>query len=754
MDNYNNFQSLQIKVEFQYIGIKIDIYSNLNETTETIFKKFGEKMNKDINNIQFIYSGQNLNSNKFLFDIINSYDKERKIMTVIAYDYSDEKSNNNKNLIKANHVICPICKESANIYFENMKIKIVNCKYNHTSYLLFDQFKETQIIDESKIFCNKCNEKNKSNSYNRIMYKCNTCNINLCPLCHQNHDKNHNIINYEQQYYICEIHNRSYNSFCKNCKRDICVLCEAEHGQHMIISYSKLIPKIDLLNNAKNLVKKSVLEINKNIESIINKMKDMKKNYEIYSEIVENLVNNYKNNNINYRILKNLYDIENISKQTIYKDLNKANNNCVEFLSKISNIYEQINDNIFIENQNKLNKSLNSQQNYNNKFNNINQIQNNNFKNINNNINNSSLINISNLNKSNFNPNESLRQQNPNNSNYLFSTKGLKNIGSTCYMNAILQCFLHISELSIYFLDEYPKDQQLLLKINKQASTGDISRAFFNLVAGVNDEQSSIKNKDFSPSDFKRSLEIQNPKFKKFEENNLKDFILYLLQIMHKELNYYGNINKKLNNNPNQYNLYETYNHFISNYNTNNFSKISQLFYGTYKYTTTCNACKNELYYFQKFEFISFKTFYYYNNKFNILDGFKVNSIPNSQKFKCDYCKSFQQAETSCKIFEPPLKLLINIDYGKDKLYQPSTIEYEDEIDITNFVDFDYKQKIKYKIIGICSRLENGQYIAYCRHKEKDIWYSFNDSLCTECNKYDTYRGNPYLLIYERKFIN
>ena len=136
------------------------------------------------------------------------------------------------------------------------------------------------------------------------------------------------------------------------------------------------------------------------------------------------------------------------------------------------------------------------------------------------------------------------------------------------------------------------------------------------------------------------------------------------------------------------------------------------------------------------------------------MDGFKVNSIPNSQKFKCDYCKSFQQAETSCKIFEPPLKLLINIDYGKDKLYQPSTIEYEDEIDITNFVDFDYKQKIRYKIIGICSRLENGQYIAYCRHKEKDIWYSFNDSLCTECNKYDTYRGNPYLLIYERKFIN
>ena len=750
MDNNNNFQNTQITVEFQYIGLKIYIYSNLNETTETIFRKLGKKVNNDINKMQFIYAGQNLNSNKYLFEIINNYDKSRKIMTIIAYDNSDEKSKKD-NIIKANHVICPVCKESANIYFENMKIKIFNCKNSHTSTLLFNEFKETQIIDESKIICNICKENNKSNSYNKIMYLCNTCNINLCPLCHQNHDKNHNIINYEQKYYICEIHNRSYNSFCSNCKKDICVLCETEHGQHIINSYSKLIPKIDSLNNAKNSVNKLMLELNKNITSIINKMNIIKKNFEIYSEIVENLVNNYNNNNINYKILKNLYDIENISQQTIYQDYNKINNSCVEFLSKISNAYEKINDNIFNENQKKSNKLSNSQ----NNFNNINKIENNKFikVNNNNNLNNSFLININQENKSMINPQKIIK--NPNNSNYLFSIKGLKNIGSTYYMNAVLQCLLHISELAIYFIDEYPKDQQHLLKINKHISTGDISSAFYNLVVGVNGEQSSIKNKDFSPSDFKRTLEIQNPKFKKFEENNINDFILYLLEIMHKELNYYGDNNKKLNYNPNQNNIYETYNHFITNYNTNNFSKISLLFDGTYKNTITCDVCKKEVYSFQKLPSISFKTFYYYNIKFNILDGFKVNSRPNKlQKFFCNCCNTFRGGETTCKIFEPPMKLLINIDHGKDKLYQPSIIEFDDEIDITNFVDFDYKQKIRYRIIGICSLLENGQYIAYCKHKEIDIWFSFNDSLCEPCDKYDIYKGNPYLLIYERKFIN
>ena len=129
IDN-NDFQSNQIKIQFQYIGQNIDIYSNLNETAETIFKKFGEKIHKSVNNMQFLYAGQNLNFKNFLFEVINNYDKERKTMIVIVYDNDiDENLNEDKNKIMANHVVCPICKESARIYFENMTIKIANCKY-------------------------------------------------------------------------------------------------------------------------------------------------------------------------------------------------------------------------------------------------------------------------------------------------------------------------------------------------------------------------------------------------------------------------------------------------------------------------------------------------------------------------------------------------------------------------------------------------------------------------------------------------
>ena len=354
---------------------------------------------------------------------------------------------------------------------------------------------------------------------------------------------------------------------------------------------------------------------------------------------------------------------------------------------------------------------------------------------------------------------------------YIFPIKGLNNIGATCYMNATLQCLLHVNDLIVYFIDEYPKDHKSLLNINKDAPTGgDISRAFFNLVNGVCESEDMTKSRKlnpeksykgysfnylgfegpFSPDEFKRTLGVHNPKFRKFEECDSKDLILYLLQTMHKELNYFGNKNQESEHIPNKYDLLQAYSYFHSNYNNNNSSKISLLFFGTYMNTTKCNICKKILYNFQKFEFISFGMFNYNKHKFNLIDGFKDNSrtglLTGDNKFFCQFCNKKEEAETTCKIFEPPKYLLINIDYGKNKKYQPSSIEFDDIIDITQFVAFDYKQNIKYKILGVCTHYgysgRFGHYVAYCRNRENN-WYEFNDSMFSECSRSSINRGSP-----------
>ena len=148
----------------------------------------------------------------------------------------------------------------------------------------------------------------------------------------------------------------------------------------------------------------------------------------------------------------------------------------------------------------------------------------------------------------------------------------------------------------------------------------------------------------------------------------------------------------------------------------------------------------------------------YHKKRFNIYDGFKDNAsirqLTGENKFFCSVCNKLIEAETTCKIFEPPNKLLIYIDYGKNNKYQPSSVLFDDIIDITQFVDFDYKQKIKYRILSVCTNFvssgDKGHYVAFCINTKENKWYEFNDSSVSECSKNSIYRGNPYLLIYER----
>jgi ubiquitin C-terminal hydrolase len=364
-------------------------------------------------------------------------------------------------------------------------------------------------------------------------------------------------------------------------------------------------------------------------------------------------------------------------------------------------------------------------------------------------------------------------------------------------MNATLQCLLHVCELIAYFLNEYPNDSVNLKKKNDDVeSKGNISKAFYDLVKGViSDENEDDKKgkginmfnpktsmgakrtgifsfgglgifgrstspKAFSPDNFKKVLGYYNPQFRRFEANDSKDLILYLLQTMHEELNYYGDVvlSHNMLRQPNQYNRVETFLYFNNTYNMRNFSIISTIFYGTYENITFCKECKNYLYNFQKFEFISFGLSDYHRQSFNIYQGFKDNQkeaeLKGDNQFYCNHCRKLCNASLTCRIIQPPNKLLINLDYGKNKRYQPSRIDFDEIIDITELINFNFGCRIKYRIIGVCTHLgisgSFGHYIAYCRHRESGQWYNFNDSSCTKCNKSEIYGGSPYLLLYEK----
>ena len=70
-------------------------------------------------------------------------------------------------------------------------------------------------------------------------------------------------------YFKCNIHNEQYNSYCNQCNKNICILCEKEHKTHDKISLGELIPDINKLNEKseyKGTVKKKRISVLKKKE--------------------------------------------------------------------------------------------------------------------------------------------------------------------------------------------------------------------------------------------------------------------------------------------------------------------------------------------------------------------------------------------------------------------------------------------------------------------------------------------------------
>jgi hypothetical protein len=137
-------------------------------------------------------------------------------MNIIVNDNNNNIDKNNISIKKSKDIICPICNENIKLYIEDYNIFLYECKNKHEiDNILINEFEETQKIDISKIKCEECKEKNKNETYNNQFYRCNICKINICPICKLKHNKEHNIIDYDNKNYICEKHNEIYNLYCK-----------------------------------------------------------------------------------------------------------------------------------------------------------------------------------------------------------------------------------------------------------------------------------------------------------------------------------------------------------------------------------------------------------------------------------------------------------------------------------------------------------------------------------------------------------
>ncbi len=334
-----------LDIDFIYNQKKISIQCNLDDKMKDIFHKFIIKSEKKLEDIYFLYNGEKIENKLTLNEIMTSESKQNNKIQILVNDINNNDSDDNESFKPSKHIICPNCKENIRISIYDYKIKLYECKNNHIKdNIPFNKFENTQMINEKKITCEKCKMSNKNDTYENKFYRCLDCKMNICPLCKTSHDKSHNIIDYDQKYFICDLHNELYNSYCKDCLKNICVLCENDHISHNIISFGRIMPNIKAIKEEMNNQREKIDQFINGIEEIINKLNNLIDNINIYYRIYDNIISNYGTKNRNFNILQNIIDIRNYNND-FYKTINKINDeeNIVNKFSYLIDIYEKMN---------------------------------------------------------------------------------------------------------------------------------------------------------------------------------------------------------------------------------------------------------------------------------------------------------------------------------------------------------------------------------------------------------------------------
>ena len=333
-----------IGVIFNFDQTETIIQTNLEEKMENIIEKYFEKSEISKEDKFFLYNGLNIDKKLLLSEIINDIDKKRKKLIILVKDYSQPKQPEE---IVSKNFICPECYENVLLTLDNYKIGYVCKNHHYKNQININEYKTIQTMNLTKIICGQCKEKTKYMTHNNEFYFCQTCQMNLCPLCKGVHNQNekHKIVNYDDKNYICEKHNEKFIEFCEECNQNLCFFCQNDHQLHKgLINFQKIMigkeKAIKEFDDTKALIDK----IKKIINDIQYKLNNFIENINTLYTINRQCIENYEASERNYQVLQNMKEITEFNSK-LYTEL-KCLKDEKTFSNKISqmiDIYNRMN---------------------------------------------------------------------------------------------------------------------------------------------------------------------------------------------------------------------------------------------------------------------------------------------------------------------------------------------------------------------------------------------------------------------------
>ena len=345
---------------------------------------------------------------------------------------------------------------------------------------------------------------------------------------------------------------------------------------------------------------------------------------------------------------------------------------------------------------------------------------------------------------------------------------GLKNVGGSCFMNATLECLIHIKELSehllsaFYFrfprhLEDYPSKHPLSIEYMSM-----LSQVYFPKLYENN-------NNYYAPYSFKNLISKMNPLFKGIKACDPKDFLQFFVETIHSELKmatqvfYYYNIDQRNDGMAMKY--------FYDSYVTQNKSPIHDYLYAINKIQTFCLNCHTVKYIFQSYNFLNFilkevkidaisrkkeqnKNFKETDYILNLEDCFiyneKTEKFEGDNQMYCNDCFGLRDTEYQSSIFTTPTILAIVLNRGIDNSEFKERFNFGIDIDIKKYIHNPNCKHGKYYLIGMVVSSGKNHFIAYCRLDKDSEWFCYDDDSVFECDNFENelLEYNPYILFY------
>ncbi len=330
------------------------------------------------------------------------------------------------------------------------------------------------------------------------------------------------------------------------------------------------------------------------------------------------------------------------------------------------------------------------------------------------------------------------------------STKGLENLGNTCFMNTCLQNLIH----SEYFIKSliYKKDL-----ISKRKTP--VTYYFIKLLGLIK----SGNNKDIdavSPHDFKDIISTKHQRFRGYSQQDCQEFCRIILEDMNQELNEIKT--------PEPYKELSTLNkskmecdkEFDETFKKRENSLIIDCFYSQIINIFKCE-CGFETYSFQKV--LDFPLLLPKGNDSKVTIKELLDEFFETEEIKfetkCEKCHKKTNHEKKIKLSQPPNILILSLQRidERKKRKNKCLVEFPEKLCIIDYIDDDcgHKNENKYELYGICKHrgdMEFGHYYAYIKINGKQ-WYEFNDSKVKSLSEesYPSFESSSaYILFYKK----